>query len=40
VRGHHAEVLDEAVTRYLQWPTYRHQAVPETVACLNPAFKM
>ena len=40
VRGHHAAVLGEAVTRYLEWPTYRHQAVPDTVGYLHPAFKM
>jgi L-fucose isomerase-like protein len=28
VRGHHAAVVDEAVTRYLGWPIYRHEAAP------------
>ena len=40
VRGHHAAVLGEAITRYLEWPTYRHQAVPETVGYLHPAFRL
>jgi L-fucose isomerase-like protein len=26
VRGHHADVVNEAVTRYLNWPIYRHGA--------------
>tara|TARA_R110002126_G_scaffold213048_1_gene359511 strand:+ start:31342 stop:32808 length:1467 start_codon:yes stop_codon:yes gene_type:complete len=29
VRGHHADVVNEAVTRYLHWPTYHHNAAPE-----------
>jgi L-fucose isomerase-like protein len=29
VRGHHADVVDEAVTRYLGWPIYHHGAAPE-----------
>jgi L-fucose isomerase-like protein len=29
VRGHHADVVDEAVTRYLRWPIYHHGAEPE-----------
>lgn len=29
VRGHHAEVTAEAVTRYLGWPIYHHGAEPE-----------
>jgi L-fucose isomerase-like protein len=29
VRGHHAGVVAEAVTRYLQWPIYHHGAEPE-----------
>lgn len=24
VRGHHADVVEEAVSRYLEWPIYRH----------------
>ena len=29
VRGHHADVVNEAVTRYLGWPIYHHGAEPE-----------
>lgn len=29
VRGHHAEVVNEAVTRYLGWPIYHHNGTPE-----------
>jgi L-fucose isomerase-like protein len=29
VRGHHADVVAEAVTRYLRWPSYHHGAVAE-----------
>ena len=29
VRGHHADVVAEAVTRYLNWPIYHHGAEPE-----------
>ena len=29
VRGHHADVVAEAVTRYLGWPIYHHGAIPE-----------
>lgn len=29
VRGHHAEIVKEAVTRYLGWPIYHHNAAPE-----------
>ena len=28
VRGHHAEAVQEAITRYLNWPIYRHEAEP------------
>jgi L-fucose isomerase-like protein len=28
VRGHHAEAVNEAVSRYLGWPIYRHEAEP------------
>ena len=28
VRGHHARAVEEAVTRYLQWPIYHHGATP------------
>ena len=39
VRGHHAEALNEAVTRYLDWPTYHHQADAANVGYLNPVFR-
>jgi L-fucose isomerase-like protein len=26
VRGHHAEAVNEAITRYLKWPIYQHTA--------------
>jgi hypothetical protein len=29
VRGHHADVVQEAVARYLKWPFYHHDAPPE-----------
>lgn len=29
VRGHHADVVEEAVIRYLGWPIYHHGAEPE-----------
>ncbi len=29
VRGHHAEIVNEAVTRYLGWPLYHHGGTPE-----------
>ncbi|MFG6081171.1 L-fucose/L-arabinose isomerase family protein [Paracoccus litorisediminis] len=29
VRGNHADVVHEAVTRYLGWPIYHHEAEPE-----------
>lgn len=29
VRGHHADVMEEAVLRYLRWPIYHHGAEPE-----------
>ena len=28
VRGHHADAVHEAITRYLDWPIYRHEAEP------------
>jgi hypothetical protein len=31
VRGNHAGVVAEAVTRYLGWPFYHHNAIPEPV---------
>ena len=29
VRGHHASIVDEAVTRYIGWPLYHHNDTPE-----------
>jgi L-fucose isomerase-like protein len=29
VRGTHADVVSEAVTRYLRWPIYNHDAAPQ-----------
>ena len=29
VRGHHADVLNEALVRYLGWPIYNHDTPPE-----------
>ena len=29
VRGHHAAILDEALTRYLGWPIYDHDTPPD-----------
>ncbi|MDD7973915.1 L-fucose/L-arabinose isomerase family protein [Roseinatronobacter alkalisoli] len=29
VRGHHADVVHEAVSRYLGWPVYHHGAAPQ-----------
>ena len=40
VRGHHAEAVNEAVSRYLGWPTYRHEAEPSGDAVLPPLFRM
>jgi L-fucose isomerase-like protein len=37
VRGHHADVVGEALTRYLDWPTYRHGAEPG--ASPSPLFR-
>jgi L-fucose isomerase-like protein len=31
VRGHHADVMEEAVVRYLRWPIYHHGAEPAPV---------
>ena len=39
VRGHHAAAVEEAVGRYLGWPTYRHEAAPTGDAFASPAFK-
>ena len=40
VRGHHAAVVNEAATRYLDWPTYRHTADPANSGPLDPVFRM
>ena len=39
VRGHHADVLNEAISRYLDWPTYLHAADPATAGYLHPVFR-
>ncbi len=31
VRGHHADIVNEALTRYLRWPLYHHGAQAEPV---------
>jgi hypothetical protein len=31
VRGHHADVVKEAVTRYLDWPMYHHGGEAEVM---------
>ena len=33
VRGHHAGIVEEAITGYLDWPLYRHER-PEPAAPL------
>ena len=38
VRGHHADVVAEAVTRYLRWPSYHHGALPEPLLSLPNRF--
>lgn len=38
VRGHHAAIVDEAVTRYLGWPIYHHGAEPEPTLTLPRKF--
>ncbi len=38
VRGHHADVVAEAVTRYLNWPFYHHNAIPEPALTLPRRF--
>ena len=40
VRGHHADVLNEAISRYLDWPTYFHAADPARAGYLHPVFRM
>ena len=39
VRGHHAGAVQEAVTRYLQWPIYRHEAEPSLSSFESPIFR-
>ncbi|MBV8320521.1 MAG: fucose isomerase [Hyphomicrobiales bacterium] len=39
VRGHHAEAVQEAVTRYLGWPIHRHQVEPSCDAFASPVFR-
>ena len=39
VRGNHAEVVNEAVTRYLDWPIYRHEADPTPSGFASPIFR-
>ena len=39
VRGNHAAVINEAVTRYLDWPTYRHAADPANAGTLHSVFR-
>ena len=36
VRGHHADVVKEAVYRYLKWPIYHHNAKPEAALSFPP----
>jgi L-fucose isomerase-like protein len=38
VRGHHGDVVDEAVTRYLRWPIYHHGAELEPALTLPGRF--
>jgi len=39
VRGHHAAVVHEAVTRYLGWPTYHHAGGAPALAFADPVFR-
>jgi L-fucose isomerase-like protein len=39
VRGHCAEAVAEATSRYLGWPTYRHQPEPDGDAFASPVFR-
>jgi L-fucose isomerase-like protein len=39
VRGHHAEAVYEAITRYLNWPTYRHEAEAGSSSFASSAFR-
>jgi L-fucose isomerase-like protein len=39
VRGHHASAVHEAITRYLNWPIYKHEAEPAREMFGSPVFK-
>jgi L-fucose isomerase-like protein len=39
VRGHHAATINEAVSRYLNWPIYHHEAAPEFAGFVNSIFR-
>jgi L-fucose isomerase-like protein len=39
VRGHHAKAVHEAITRYLNWPIYRHEAEAENTALASSVFR-
>ena len=39
VRGHYAEAVNEAVTRYLGWPIHRHEAEPSRETFHSTAFR-
>ncbi len=38
VRGHHADIVNEAATRYLGWPIYHHGGTPEPQLVLPNRF--
>ena len=38
VRGNHADVVSEAVNRYLKWPNYHHNAIPEAALSFPARF--
>ena len=40
VRGNHAAAINEAVTRYLDWPTYCHVADPANAGSQHPIFRV
>jgi L-fucose isomerase-like protein len=39
VRGHHAEAVHQAITRYMNWPIYRHDSEPWRDAFGSPVFR-
>jgi L-fucose isomerase-like protein len=39
VRGHHAAAVHEAITRYLNWPIYQHEAEPARDWFVSPVFR-